>query len=72
MTADDPVFLSLEQVLALHRRQLDEHGGLDGVYHPMNQAVLVNAMLNIADRQLDKRGLAGLFRKAQSERRGMD
>jgi death-on-curing protein len=31
MSADDPTFLSLEQVMRLHRKSLDEHGGLDGV-----------------------------------------
>ena len=29
--SSEPVFLSLEQVTAIHRRSLLEHGGLDGV-----------------------------------------
>ncbi len=27
----DPIFLTLEQVLELHRRSLEEHGGQDGI-----------------------------------------
>jgi death-on-curing protein len=30
----EPVFLSLEQVLILHRQSLVEHGGLDGIRDP--------------------------------------
>ena len=30
----EPTFLSLDQVMALHRRSLAEHGGLDGVRDP--------------------------------------
>ena len=30
----EPAFLSLEQVMALHRRSLEEHGGMDGVRDP--------------------------------------
>ncbi len=30
----EPLFLSLEQVMRLHRRSLAEHGGIDGVRDP--------------------------------------
>ena len=32
--ADGPAFLSLARVMALHRRSLAEHGGIDGVRDP--------------------------------------
>jgi death on curing protein len=31
---NDPVFLSRDQVLTLHRLSLEEHGGLDGLREP--------------------------------------
>ncbi len=30
----EPAFLSLRQVMALHRQSLDEHGGIDGARDP--------------------------------------
>lgn len=38
---DDPIWISIELVLAIHRRQLAEHGGADGV----RDANLLNSAL---------------------------
>jgi death-on-curing protein len=34
MSRPQPVFLALDQVLRLHRRSLEEHGGIDGARDP--------------------------------------
>jgi hypothetical protein len=31
---DDPIWISKELVMAIHKRQLAEHGGMDGVRDP--------------------------------------
>lgn len=123
---EEPIFLTLDEVLILHRQQLDEHGGMEGIrepglvesalasakntyflgrgdlfdiaasyayhlaesqsfidgnkrvalsaaqsflamnagYRPVNQDELVRAMIATANKQLDKPGLADLFRRA--------
>lgn len=38
---DDPIWISLELVLAFHARQLAEHGGLDGI---RDQSLLESAL----------------------------